>query len=103
MLSTIVNPSKEQIKNLPFTEKEVHHKSRKRLGYHVYSSYLFYAFHRATAEEKEQLLLRFKVWSEEEEEASTSSSDSSVRVPSCHDVSRFACLVWRSYSTDLKE
>ena len=106
MLSTIVNPSKEQIKNLPFTEKEVHHKSRKRLGYHVYSSYLFYAFHSATAEEKEQLLLRFKVWSEEEEkeeEAPTSSSDSSVRVPSCHDVSRFAGLVWRSYSTDLKE
>ena len=106
MLSTIVNPSKEQIKNLPFTEKEVHHKSRKRLGYHVYSSYLFYAFRSATAEEMEQLLLRFKVWSEEEEEeeeASTSSSDSSVRVPSCHDVSRFAGLVWRSYSTDLKE
>ena len=107
MIEIIINPSSDQIKNLPLTEKEVNHKSRQRLGYHVYSSYLFYAFHRASVEEKEDLLIRYKVWRTNEDKddasSSSSSSSSSVRIPSCHDVSRFAGLVWRSYGTGVKD
>ena len=105
MLSKILNPSNNnEIKNLPLTHKELHHKSRKCLGYHVYSSCMFYAFHMSSAVEKERLLIQYKVWNEEQEKDDTSiSSSSSVRVPSCHDISRFAGLVWRSYDTAAKE
>ena len=104
MLSKILNPSNNNdIKNLLLINKELHHKSRKRLGYHVYLSYMFYAFQLSSTVEKERLLVQYKVWNEEQEDDTSISSSSSVRVPNCHDISRFAGLVWRAYDSSAKE
>ena len=80
MMDIILNPLNNHIQNLPLTQKEVDHKSRKRLGYHVYASYFFHCFATISIEEKLELMHRYGIWSkvtkeEEDDNESISSGD----------------------------
>ena len=150
MMDIILNPLNNQIQNFPLTQKEVDHKSRKRLGYHVYASYFFHCFATISTEEKQELMYRYEIWSkvpkEEEDDESISSGDELEKKGTCtssdgivlaegkgnlksrcknviqeedddntigskstksenptsQHISRLAGLVWRGYSSEIK-
>ena len=65
LMSNISTP--EDVIDLPRSEKEMHHHSRKRQGYHVYLSYYFKLFNEMKIESKHRVMIANGVWQDEDD------------------------------------
>ena len=96
-----INTPKEVI-NLPRSEKEAHHHSRKRLGYHVYLSYYFKLFSELDIDSKRSVMIEYGIWQQDEDDISIDST-LTPRLPICFEVSKAASRKWNSMAHNIKE
>ena len=90
---------------MPTSQKEALHKSRKRIGYHVYLSAFFREFQALTYEQKSDKLVKVKVWDKNEmgdDESVDSVLTQQYRSIQCYDIVKVAAMKWREMDSDMK-
>ena len=93
--------SSNEIENLPLSTKEEVHQSRKRIGYHVYLSNFFKQFSLLDDEEKEDVLVNYRIWPEPAEDESINSI-LTPRMAQVPDVMKAAGRNWATLTDELK-
>ena len=95
--------TREEVINLPLSEKEIQHQSRKRIGYHVYLSYYFKLFSELDIDLKRSVMIRYDIWDDDNDDDISIDSTLTPRLPICFEVSMAAARQWNNMSHDIKE
>ena len=98
--------SADQIMNMPISEKERNHPSRKRIAYHVFLSHFCAKVSSLSDREKKDTFRQLGIWRRPVYEGYDSDDDSIMSVPklATGDLMRAAGRVWRDHTgLDLKE
>ena len=93
----------EEVIATPYNEKELHHHSRSRIGFHVYISMYFYQFKQLDRIDKEEVLIESGIWEDYGEDDRSIDSVLTPRAPKCSDITKAASKKWREYSDTMRQ